>query len=292
MPTINYTHTIVDGSSADADEISKSIYNHDNVTGDSLAVYNGGIDKNNLDSAFQVSREMVRRGTYTGDVKMTSGNTNLDYHATAWFNDVTHDPASDLHWDKLFVSVPGLTTTWENKRAASKVLFFWNFTATCGNDATAGALAGGNVNSAPNRGFRFALNINGHLVDELDFRGPESNSSMVPLDYSVSLGHASSPDTIGHYSNAEALAPDLHHFTGWIVVDSTFLSDMGTKDTDVFHSASGGAAVAGWLEPLTAGASPLTTGWHNAGIQVVLHSDTYDRVRIMSRRFGCVPFYW
>ena len=292
MSTINYTHSIIDESSVDADEISKSIYNHDNVTGDSLAVYNGGIDKNNLDSSFQVTRDIVRRGTYTGDAKMTGGNTNIDLFATAWFNDVSVDPANDLHWDKMFVSVPGLATTWENKREVSKVLLFWNFTAICGNNATAGKQSGGNNSSAQNRGFRFVLNINGHIVDELDWRGPESNSSMVPLDYSLTLTDADAPGTIGHYHNAEALAPDLHHFTGWIIVDSTFLSDMGTKDTDVYHSKSGGGAVAGWLEPLTSGASPRTVGWHNAGIGMVIHDDALKRIRIMSRRFGVVPFYW
>jgi hypothetical protein len=292
MPTINYTHTVVDDASVDADEISKSIYNHDNTTGDSLAVYNGGIDKDNLDSSFQVTRDIVRRGTYTGNAKMTAGNTNLDFFTTAWFNDVSVSPANALHWDTLFVSVPGLATTWENKREASKVLLFWNFTAICGNNATAAKQVGGHDAAAPNRGFRFVLNINGHIVDELDFRGPESNSSMVPLDYSLNLTSSDSPETIGHYYNAEALAPDLHHFTGWIVVDSTFLSDMGTKDADVYHSKSGGGAVAEWLEPLTAGASPLTSGWHNAGIQIVAHDDALKRIRIMSRRFGCVPFYW
>ena len=298
MSTINYTHSIIDESSVDADEISKSIYNHDNVTGDSLAVYNGGIDKNNLDSSFRVTRDIVRRGTYTGDAKMTGGNTNIDLFATAWFNDVSVDPANDLHWDKMFVSVPGLATTWENKREVSKVLLFWNFTAICGNNADAGpsstvSRSGGNNSSAPNRGFRFVLNINGHNVDELDWRGPESNSSMVPMDYATNaIGGTYSPETLGHYYNAEALAPDLHHFTGWVIVDSTFLSDMGTKDTDVYHSKSGGGAVAGWLEPLTAGASPLTEGWHNAGIGMVIHDDALKRIRIMSRRFGVVPFYW
>ena len=136
------------------------------------------------------------------------------------------------------------------------------------------------------------LNINGHNVDELDWRGPESNSSMVPLDYSVAITSSDSPNTVGHYAQAESLAPDLHHFTGWVIVDSTFLSDMGTKDTDVYHSKSGGGAVAGWLEPLTAGASPLTEGWHNAGIGMVIHDEALKRIRIMSRRFGVVPFYW
>ena len=292
MATITYTHSIVEGASVSADEVSKSIYNHDNTTGDSLAVYNGGIDVGNLDSSFSVTRDMVRKGTYTGDIKMAAGNTNLDYYADEWFANVSVSPASDLHWDKLFVPVPGLSASWENKRAATKLLFFWNFTAICGTNATPGETGGGAASASPNRGFRFVLNINGHVVDELDWRGPESNSSMVPMDYSVGTGSADSPNTVGHYAQAEALAPDLRHYSGWIIVDNTFLTDMGTKDTDVFHSKTGGGAVAGWLNPLTAGASPRTVGWHSAGIDVVLHAEAYERLRIMSRRFGVVPFYW
>ena len=306
MATITYTHSIIEGASVSADEVSKSIYNHDNTTGDSLAVYNGGIDVGNLDSSFSVTRDMVRKGTYTGDIKMAAGNTNLDYYADEWFADVSVSPASDLHWDKLFIPVPGLSASWENKRAATKLLFFWNFTAIAGNNADvttqgrldSGSARGGANNAGPNRGFRFVLNINGHVVDELDWRGPESNSSMVPLDYSVGTGSDDSPDSAvvqalgGHYAQAEALAPDLRHYSGWIIVDNTFLTDMGTKDTDVFHSKTGGGAVAGWLNPLTAGASPRTVGWHSAGIDVVLHAEAYERLRIMSRRFGVVPFYW
>ena len=40
---------------------------------------------------------------------------------------------------------------------------------------------------------------------------------------------------------------------------------------------------------------PVTFGfyvWHNAGIGVVVHDDAFKRIRIMSRRFGVVPFYW
>lgn len=294
MPTINYTHTIVDGSSVSSEEVASSIYNHDNTTGDSLAVYNGGIGVNNLSSSFEVSRDMIQRNSYTGDAKMAAGNANLDYFAVDWFANISVSPGDDFHWDKMFVSVPGLSTTWENKRDVQKLLFFWNFTAIAGNNATAGTLGHGSDGTPhTNRGFRFVLNINGGIIDELDFRGPESSASMVPQDYTTGTA-ISDP-----YNNHHSQTPDLHHYSGWIVVDGEFLASVGTNDSETFHSAKGSTAqVAPWLNPLKAGTTPRTQGWHSAGIQVALlgwdasAGTHYDRLRIMSRRFGVVPFYW
>ena len=117
---------------------------------------------------------------------------------------------------------------------------------------------------------------------------------MVPQDY-VDDSPIADP-----YNNYAGQTPDLHHYSGWIVVDSKFLASVGTNDSETFHSAKNSTAQSTpWLDPLKAGTTPRTQGWHSAGIQVALLGwdpsggpSHFDRLRIMSRRFGVVPFYW
>ena len=115
---------------------------------------------------------------------------------------------------------------------------------------------------------------------------------MVPQDYTAAA-------VADPYANHDSITPDLHHYTGWIVIDGEFLASVGANDSETFHSAKNSAAQsAQWLDPLKTGTTPRTAGWHSAGIQVALlgwdasAGTNFGRLRIMSRRFGVVPFYW
>lgn len=256
MADITFAFVPADGDVLDADALAAAIYQRQHVD-DTLAAYNGSLQKSNLDAAFGlVQPEHVRVGTWT-DGRMSAATANYDYRNDPWMTaaDIT-TPSGDVGYEQRLVAVVGAAHSWQNRAAPLGLVFWWHISAIAD---TANAVDSSNTyttgsSDAQDYNYRMALYINGQRVPAFDYKFKEGTTTM------VEAGDPAAP--LGLMDNTK---PDQRTYTAWLLFDGDAYTQSG----------------------LDSGNNPLTRGWHSAAICV----GGEGQVRVRVRRFGVIPLY-
>lgn len=257
MADITISYTAADGSTLDSDLLSRAIYERKHEE-DSLAAVNGRIELENLSGATpSVTAEVVRRGAYT-EPRSASASLNADYFSDPMFLDIDLGTVAD--YAGRMVHVSGAGTAFRTKRTATALVVLWHISVIVSSDYETDATNTYTTGSAASQevGCRVALYLNGRRVAESDMRLKKGSTTVVD---------AGDPDDL--YGLFNPTIPDARYYSGLLVVDGTFISDME------------GTAPDGWTNPLLA-------GFHNASLAIATDQDV---ARVRCRRMAVIPIY-
>jgi hypothetical protein len=290
-PTFDYINSVAvaDGNVLDANQLADMLGARTHSPEGPVG-YNGQVDQDNL--AFtEVTRDMVRRGTYTGDPRMSASTINTDYFKNPLFTDINLTRESGVNntrgstYPQRLVAVSGLGSSFHVRETSVKALMvMWGVTfATTSRFAADDTFRGVSpalsyqvgVDSLGNPGSpntqewatRMALYINGVRIEMTDMRFKEGVSSMV-RDFTTSTNPpVGTNDGIGHLVLLNTARPDLRSYSGWCILDATALADNGGFGFST---------------------TPLTRGWHDAAMYIGTNKQS---VRTQVKRFTVVPLY-
>ncbi len=289
-PTFDYINSVAvaDGGVLDANQLADMLGARTHSPEGPVG-YNGQVDQANL--AFtEVTRDMVRKGTWTGEPRTVGSTVNTDYFEQPLFKGINLNRVTEANntrgstYPKRLVSVGGLSQTVYVKESAKAFLVAWGVTfATVGRafanddfrprdsvpniEYAAGWDDAGNPITSHHQLFatRMALYINGVRMELTDLRFKEGLTTMT-RDIPVGDG-VGTYNELGHLELVNPARPDLRAYSGCLVVDTQTLAANGDFDF---------------------GTTPMFRGWHDFSLCV---GTNQPAVRTQVKRLTVIPLY-